>query len=132
MDHAPGIPHEANGSPGYETRDVRIKGLLLFLGGLTLATVLVELIMLAMYGLFTSKEKEPEAVSPVTTLVSQRKELKSREDSALEKYSWANPGKTKVRIPIDRAIELIADRGLPKAKGPRTLLELQSERAKKP
>jgi hypothetical protein len=38
-----------------------------------------------------------------------------REDMLLEHYSWADQGKSKVRIPIERAMELIAQRGLPVA-----------------
>jgi hypothetical protein len=42
-------------------------------------------------------------------------ELHAREDLLLNNYSWADRSKGKVRIPIDRAMELIAQRGLPVA-----------------
>jgi hypothetical protein len=42
-------------------------------------------------------------------------ELHAREDLLLNNYSWADRSKGKVRIPIDRAMELIALRGLPVA-----------------
>ena len=42
-------------------------------------------------------------------------ELHEREDLLLNNYSWADRSKGKVRIPIDRAMELIAQRGLPVA-----------------
>jgi len=42
-------------------------------------------------------------------------DLHVREDLLLENYSWADPAHTKVRIPIERAMELIAQRGLPVA-----------------
>ena len=42
-------------------------------------------------------------------------DLHSREDLLLNNYSWADRSQGKVRIPIDRAIELIAQRGLPVA-----------------
>ena len=38
-----------------------------------------------------------------------------REDLLLDHYSWADREKGKVRIPINRAMELIAQRGLPVA-----------------
>jgi hypothetical protein len=38
-----------------------------------------------------------------------------REDLLLENYSWADQSQGKVRIPIERAMELIAQRGLPVA-----------------
>jgi hypothetical protein len=42
-------------------------------------------------------------------------DLHAREDLLLEHYSWANQSQGKVRIPIERAMELIAQRGLPVA-----------------
>ncbi len=42
-------------------------------------------------------------------------ELHAREDLLLNNYSWADRSTGKVRIPIDRAMELIAQRGLPVA-----------------
>jgi hypothetical protein len=42
-------------------------------------------------------------------------DLHAREDLLLDNYSWADPAHTKVRIPIERAMELIAQRGLPVA-----------------
>jgi hypothetical protein len=42
-------------------------------------------------------------------------DLHAREDLLLDNYSWADATHTKVRIPIDRAIALVAQRGLPVA-----------------
>ena len=42
-------------------------------------------------------------------------DLHNREDLLLENYSWADQSKGTVRIPIERAMELIAERGLPVA-----------------
>jgi hypothetical protein len=43
-------------------------------------------------------------------------DLHAREDLLLNNYSWADDAHSKVRIPIERAMELIAQRGLPVAK----------------
>jgi hypothetical protein len=40
-------------------------------------------------------------------------DLNRREDLLLDHYSWVNEPQGKVRIPIERAMELIAQRGLP-------------------
>jgi hypothetical protein len=45
-------------------------------------------------------------------------DLHAREDLLLGHYSWVDSSRTKVRIPIDRAMELIAQRGLPVAAQP--------------
>ncbi len=42
-------------------------------------------------------------------------DLHQREDLLLENYSWVDSSQGKVRIPIERAMELIAERGLPVA-----------------
>jgi len=42
-------------------------------------------------------------------------DLHAREDLLLSNYTWADQSKGTVRIPIDRAMELIAQRGLPTA-----------------
>ena len=42
-------------------------------------------------------------------------DLHAREDLLLNYYSWANQSQGKVRIPIERAMELIVERGLPVA-----------------
>jgi hypothetical protein len=42
-------------------------------------------------------------------------DLHAREDLLLENYSWADRAQGKVRIPIERAMELIAQQGLPVA-----------------
>jgi hypothetical protein len=42
-------------------------------------------------------------------------DLHAKEDLLLYHYSWVNQAQGKVRIPIDRAMELIAARGLPVA-----------------
>lgn len=42
-------------------------------------------------------------------------DLHAREDLLLNNYTWVDAAHTKVRIPIDRAMELIAQRGVPVA-----------------
>jgi len=42
-------------------------------------------------------------------------DLHAREDLLLNNYTWIDESKGKVRIPIERAMELIAQRGLPVA-----------------
>jgi hypothetical protein len=44
--------------------------------------------------------------------------LRREEDRKLTSYAWANRKEGKVRLPIDRAIDILAERGLPEPKGP--------------
>ncbi len=41
--------------------------------------------------------------------------MHAKEDLLLENYSWVDESKGVVRIPIERAMELVAERGLPVA-----------------
>jgi len=41
------------------------------------------------------------------------KTVRAQEDAILKSYAWVDPDKGIVRIPIDRAIEIVAARGLP-------------------
>jgi hypothetical protein len=38
---------------------------------------------------------------------------RASEDRVLHQYSWINPDKGIVQIPVDRAMDLIVQRGLP-------------------
>ncbi len=42
-------------------------------------------------------------------------DLHAKEDLLLENYTWVDPAQGKVRIPIERAMQLLAQRGLPVA-----------------
>ncbi|MGB0121788.1 MAG: hypothetical protein WA419_05275 [Silvibacterium sp.] len=53
-------------------------------------------------------------------------DLHRREDLLLDHYSWVDQSQGKVRIPIDRAMELIAQRGLPVEPKPATVEPLMA------
>jgi hypothetical protein len=44
--------------------------------------------------------------------------LRLAEDHRLSSYGWIDPQRRVVRVPIDRAIEILAERGLPEPQGP--------------
>ena len=52
--------------------------------------------------------------------------FRDREDAVLTKYGWVDPKAKIVRVPIDRAIDLVAERGVPAGKGPKTEIEINS------
>lgn len=145
--------HHAHGQtpedPGYETTDVNVNGVVVFLSGLA-GSVFVFFIFCFLMGKVinsainktdgpTDKWHQAEAKEP-TGLTSnpqfeQRQlqnltatfpeprvdnddgnqataDLHAREDLMLEHYS-STPGQPGIRIPIERAMQLIAQRGLP-------------------
>jgi hypothetical protein len=138
-------------SPGYETTDVNVNGIVVFLAGLC-ATLVV--FFFVCYGLgklinnifvkqdgppnkwhlaqsgvtagnLTSNAKiQQEQLQQITQAfpqpqpsnddeMNQTAQLHAREDLFLEHYSTVDGNPNAIRIPIDRAMQLIAQRGLP-------------------
>jgi hypothetical protein len=115
-------------SEGHETTDVRIKPLAIFLAGLTISLVVVSLFVAWLLHLFlsttvpaepsaTRAESEPPPIVGPLLQVSARHDLevhRAREDARLAATEWVDAPAGIVRIPIDEAINLAAERGLPK------------------
>jgi hypothetical protein len=57
--------------------------------------------------------------NPFTNLYAQNTRLRRAEADALDQYAY-DPKTGVVAIPIDRAIDLIVERGVPKGRGPRS------------
>jgi hypothetical protein len=55
-------------------------------------------------------------------------ELRAAEDADLNSYGWIDRKAGKVRIPIDRAMQLLLDRGLPDVGAGQTPLSLMQAR----
>ncbi len=112
--------------PGYETRDVNARAIYAF--GITLALVLVATILVArgMFGYFSKTQPlgppptpfytgrvlppeprlQPEPKLDLRTMLDEQQKL-------LSSYGWSDQATGKVRIPIDRAMDLVLQRGLP-------------------
>lgn len=57
--------------------------------------------------------KEPPEPRLQPKPVMDLKEFRAGEDAILTSYGWVDPEKGVVRIPVDRALELVAKEGLP-------------------
>ncbi len=123
----------------FEREDLAAKPILLFLGGLVLICVLVALFLRGMYSYLDSYDNrhqlpqnplvEPSAAStrdvtsgdiskfPEPRLESsERQEINDfriQEEKTLNSYGWVDQSAGVVHIPIDRAMQLLAQRGLP-------------------
>jgi hypothetical protein len=111
---------------GYETRDVAVTPLLRFGGGLVIALVATVLLMLGFYHLFVSRRPPAHEEKPQTNIYQQLRDLHRDEDAALGRYGWVDRKAGIVRIPIDRAIELVAEKPDRFGKGPKTEVEMNS------
>ena len=112
---------------GYETSDVDPKPIIRF--GVALAAMLVVTIaaMAWMFDYFTAREKQldtsgspladtrevPKAPQLQVTPSSDLTQLRAREQARLDSYGWVDRPEGLVHIPIERAMEILAGRGLP-------------------
>ncbi len=134
----------------HETTDVNIKGLFIFAGSLLLflGVVFVGLVVLFKGNQFVDHwldarraRTEPGGESRVHTQADYRGPLlqvKPEEDLAwmrthnaadLAGYGWVDRQKGVVRVPIDRAMDMIAARGLPPVSPGLTIEAIQRQRA---
>jgi hypothetical protein len=115
---------------GHEPSEINLRGLLVV--GVVIIVVGV-VTSAALYGMFVFFQSRPAGERPPSALglpqpsppaprlqtdpVADWQTLQATEEAALHSYSWADRNAGKVRIPIDRAIELLVQRGLPVAPG---------------
>jgi len=99
----------------YETRDVRLRPLLLFVAGLGSLLLLLAAAMAALFGWLADdripaglQEAEIETAQQLQT-ARQLQELRRREDELLNSYAWVDKDEGLVRIPVSRAIELVVN-----------------------
>jgi hypothetical protein len=127
MDKSPGAPA---GSPGYETRDAHIGGVLKFMLYLALGLAASCLFCWWLFRYFSVIEKNPTSPSPFAETrqlpagpqlqVNPRQDLlkfRAEQQQALNSYAWEDRDAGTVRIPIDRAMDLLLKKGIPVAPG---------------
>jgi hypothetical protein len=115
-------------SPGYETRDANVRGVFGFLVALTLGMVFT---LLLCWGLFKYLSTQPTGPEPASPFASTRQlptgpqlQVNPREDllrfreqqlKSLEWYQWVDRSRGTVRVPIERAMDQLVEKGLPVA-----------------
>ena len=116
----------------HEANDVSSRAIIRFGAGLAVATILVAIGMRGLFRILQRREKRVDV--PVSTMVSAslrrtppeprlepdplvpRQRLRASEDATLTTAGWVDRANGVVRIPIERAEELLVQRGLPPAK----------------
>lgn len=112
---------------GYEKSDISLRLVLTFGIGLLAAAVFIHLLMGAVFSYLASRHNRADRpASPVgvsrqippeprlqTTPATDLKEMHIAEDAVLESYGWVDRKAGVVRIPIDRAMDLLVRRGVP-------------------
>jgi hypothetical protein len=112
---------------GHEERDVPLRPLIISGMSLALLVGLSLLIMWLLFDYFAARRARLEAVpSPMfearqlppeprlqVSPQQDMRQMRATEMAALHSYGWVDRQAGIVRIPIERAIELLAERGLP-------------------
>jgi len=128
---------EINGDGAFEHQDLSPKGIIYFMIGLAVAVVIIYFIIFGMYHFLDTLSKENQA--PISPMVApeadtrtvthaetrafpeprleenERTQLRQfivNQDRTLSTYNWVDKDKGIVQIPIDRAMDLIVQRGL--------------------
>jgi len=131
--------HE-NGHGSFERRDIRVSDILYFLLGLAMFLLLCILGIRGVFAFLDHREKALQpAVNPLITNVptdtrhitpgypqaafpnpkleederGQLNGIRLEEEKTLYSYGWVDEKAGTVRIPIDRAVDLLVQRGLP-------------------
>jgi len=111
----------------HETRDLSIRAIALFAVGLAVFGGISHLLLTRLFGTFAAREARRDSPPPplrgVRVVPPEPRlevnhgvllgELRRREEEELKSYGWVDREQGIVRIPIDRAMKLVAERGLP-------------------
>jgi len=110
----------------YEKRDANIRSLVMFAAGLLMVLVATLFAMAKLFKYFTASQSLGPPASPFSTTrplppqprlqVEPHEDLqryREAEEELLHSYGWVDQKAGVVRIPIERAMDLIVQRGLP-------------------
>ena len=126
-------PAPEHGAVGHETSDVNVRSILAFGAALATVAVLVHFVVWLMFLFFDANaSRTVQAMYPLAVSESPRvppeprlqtnprgdlHDLRAGEDDLLSSYSWVDRNAGIVRIPIDEAMRLTVERGLPARQG---------------
>jgi hypothetical protein len=108
---------------GHELSDVPVRPVVLIGSAIWLVVALVFALCLVVFRVFIGPGPIPGEVEPFPPAprlevapAAEYQQLRSEEDRKLSSYGWVDRKAGKVRIPIERAIDLQLERGFPARK----------------
>jgi hypothetical protein len=124
------IPHlHTTAAHVHEGSDVSIKGLGIFLAALAITMIVTGVLMVGLFDIFLEEAEEadvspsplaesgePPAPPGPLLQVAERLDLRlhrEAQEKLIQEPAWIDRDRGVVRIPIERAIELTAERGFP-------------------
>ena len=124
------MEHERHPAGHHETTDASISGLVKFSIGLFLLIVVALVGMQWMFNYFRNTQQLGPPASPFAESQAQPpgprlqvhpaqdlKQLRQGEDEKLNSYGWVDQKAGIARIPVDRAMDLLIQKGLPMRAG---------------
>jgi hypothetical protein len=121
--------HHANPEVSHEHSDVNIRAILGFGAGLIVIAIVIHLLIYVLFGYFNGREnvkapaeyplaaaqrdREPPEPRLQTDPRQDLADLRAKEAEQLTSYGWVDRNAGIVRIPIDAAMRLTLERGLP-------------------
>ncbi len=132
-DHTHGSDTDRRPEEETEARDVRLRPLLVFTVGLAVTLIAVYLVVVVMFRLFSreaaqrdtaagvsqaqplesGEERLPPAPRIQTDPAADLTRFRRQEDAVLNSYGWVDRQAGTVRVPIEVAMKLVLEQGLP-------------------
>lgn len=115
------------GQQGHETRDISVRAVSWFAIGLVLSCVAIAAVVIGLFRILEQRHPSPDSASRIALQpqmiapppqlqvapTSDYEEFRASDETRLNSYGWVDKEASIVRIPIERAMDLIAARGLP-------------------
>jgi hypothetical protein len=124
----------------HEHSDVDIRAIIKYTVILFGALAVVQILLWGVFKLLEGRAERADAALPVSPLtdttwntkgpqvqanpVTDRIAFQHREDSVVSTYGWIDKGTGRVRIPIERAIDIVAEQGLPSRNEPYQAMDM--------
>ena len=114
----------------YEQSDVRVGAIVRFAVGLVLVVGVSALVLLGLFSLLARQHRRHDPPPPPLAQEAGRRppgpllqasplqdleQLRAAEEKELKSYGWVDPKAGIAHIPIDEAIRIVAERGVPKS-----------------
>jgi hypothetical protein len=126
MEHPVNMEHPAAPSPngaGHEQREVDVRFIVVSLITLLIGAFLCCLLVIGIFRYFHNEYLPSQATYvqpplPPEPRVEEKpylqlQNLRNLEDHILSSYAWVDQNQGTVRIPVDRAMDMVAQKGLP-------------------
>ena len=117
-----------NPEVAHEESDINVRAVLGFAVALLVVGAVIHVLLALLFGYYTREAAQVPRVFPMSADQQQQappeprlqtnpqedlRQLRAREDAALLGYEWVDKSAGVARIPIDEAMKLIVQRGLP-------------------